>query len=97
MCMKDQDPDVLESSSASELDKKLYCSVCLRKFGEKNEVKGSPSDGFFTCHRSFHMSHYGPSGYAIDKNGIEYTYDEDGNIVHKNSKWIRKFKKLNIF
>lgn len=84
----------LESDSASELNEQLYCAACDEHFDERTEVKGSnESGGYFVCPRSSHMTHYGPWGYAIDENGIEYEYNKEGEIVARNSKFIRFIKR----
>lgn len=84
----------LGSDSASELNKQLYCAACNEHFDEKIEVKGSnESGGYFVCPRSSHMTHYGPWGYAIDRDGVEYEYNKNGEIVPRNSKFIRFLRK----
>ena len=82
-------------SDAEKPDHELYCAACRIHFDEDVEVRGSPkAGGFFACPRSGHPTHYGPWEYAVDKDGVEYEYDAEGNIVESLSPFRRKLFRL---
>ena len=89
---EEEDNIVMDTNQAQELEDDLFCAACDKHLDEKIEVKGLES-GYFVCPRSSHMTHYGPWGYAIDEYGVEYEYNDNGDIVPRNSKYVRFIKK----
>lgn len=77
----------------------LFCAACAERHNEddvrvKVENQNSEEQALFYCPRTMEITHYGPWGYAIDSDGVEYTYNDEGELVRCNVGYFERLLKL---